>query len=223
MASKTVKLRLPDISGRSGLTLLLLAQGATSISNGSGDTLTAGSYGVFTATVTEAITGWFDVIVMDGSNTVAVGGLLYIERDVEGTYYVDDPSIVQAKTNLIGTGSATLVVPVSSQGKIAQIFRGDDYLSANGRAFQWTITEPTNFTAATATCTFGGSDGTNTWSVPGTITDQGSTWLLSFDMTKTDTDIPAGNYDWTVEVKSSTGVEHTVSFGGDTRVRKKYT
>lgn len=130
---------------------------------------------------------------------------------------------VKPKTDLIGTGAGIATAPVSSQGRVTQIFRGDDYLSANGRAFQWTITEPTNFTAATATCTFGGSDGTNTWLVSGTITDQGSTWLLSFDMTKTDTAIPAGNYDWTVEVKSSTGVEHTVSFGGDTRVRRKYT
>jgi len=131
---------------------------------------------------------------------------------------------IAAKTALIGTASAMLQAPVSSQGKIAQIFIGDDYLSANGRAFQWTITEPTGFTAATSTCSFGGEDKDgNKWLVSGTITDQGSTWLLSFDADKIATAVPPGIYDWTVEVKSATNVEHTVSFGGDTRLRKKYT
>jgi hypothetical protein len=131
---------------------------------------------------------------------------------------------IKAKTDLIGTSGAIVSAPVSTQGKIAQIFIGDDYLNANGRAFSWTIAEPTGFVAATSSCFFGGSNGSGaTWLVTGTITDNGSTWTLRFDMTKTDTNLTPGLYEWTVEVKSASGVEHTVSFGGDTKVRRKYT
>ena len=130
---------------------------------------------------------------------------------------------IKAKTDLIGTSGALVTAPVSSQGTIRQIFIGDDYLSANGRAFQWTIAEPTGFVAATSTCSFGGSNGTDSWLASGTITDQGSTWLLSFDLTKTNTAVSPGIYEWSVEVKNASNTEHTVSFGGDTRLRRKYT
>jgi hypothetical protein len=91
VANKTVKLRLPEYSGTSGLSLVLTAIDSGSIANGSGDTLTAGTEGLFSATVTEAITGWFDVIIKQSSVVIASGGKLFIESDSVGDYIVDDP------------------------------------------------------------------------------------------------------------------------------------
>lgn len=237
----TFKLRANELTGETGLSVYLYPVGGT-IANSGGDTLTESS-GLFTATVAESLSGLHDYFIYQGGLSI-YRGLVFCSGS---TWIADDFSWVTSKTDalpsdpadqsvlagllatissqtgLIGTGSALVASPVTPQGKITQIFIGDDYLDANGRSFQWTITEPTGFTAGTSTCSFGGSNGTDEWLVSGTITDNGSTWTLKFDMTKTDTAIETGNYDWTVEVKSATNVEHTVSFGGDTRLRRKYT
>lgn len=92
MASKTVTLNSQAYAGTSGLTLFLYSPSNGSIGNGSGDSLTAGSNGLFTATVTEAITGWWNVVVKNGSTPLLEGGRLYIPADVVGTYIVDDPA-----------------------------------------------------------------------------------------------------------------------------------
>jgi hypothetical protein len=129
-----------------------------------------------------------------------------------------------AGLNTLGTGSATVQSPVSERGTIPRIFIGDDYLAIHERAFLWTIAEPVGFVAATSTCSFGAQDENgNGWLVSGSITDLGSTWRLSFNLTKTDTAVAPGVYDWTVEVKSAAGAEHTVSFGGETVLQEKYT
>lgn len=220
-----------EFSATSGLTLTATAYSIGTYSGGTNAgsvTQQAGTNRYLAAFASNLTAGAYrlDYLV----SGTCIGNEVY-DVDGSGTYQPRSETdlsttidAIAAKTALIGTGSALLQQPVSSQGKIAQIFIGDDYLSANGRSFQWTITEPTGFVAATSTCTFGGEDKDgNTWSVPGTITDNGSTWVLSFDMTKTDTALDAGIYDWTVEVKSAGGAEHTVSFGGDTRLRRKYT
>ncbi len=92
MAAKNVFLKLPSYNGTSGLTLILTQQGSGTVSNGSGDTLTAGSNGLFSCVVDEAISGWFDVEVRSGSVTVAQGGKLYFPGDTAGNYHVDDVS-----------------------------------------------------------------------------------------------------------------------------------
>lgn len=102
--------------------------------------------------------------------------------------------------------------PVASTGTITTpIVIGDDYLAANGRAFQWTIAALTGYAVGTATCKFGGAYKTNTWLVTGTIADVGSgNWTLSFDLPKTATaDLEEGYYSWSVEVISASGTEIT--------------
>lgn len=90
MANKTIALNSQGYAGTSGLTLLLISPTDGSIGNGSGDTLTAGSNGHFSATVTEAITGWWRVVVKNGATPLLEGGWVYIDADVVATYYVDD-------------------------------------------------------------------------------------------------------------------------------------
>ena len=102
--------------------------------------------------------------------------------------------------------------PVASTGQITTpIVIGDDYLAANGRAFQWTIAALTGYVVGTATCKFGGSYKTNTWLVTGTVTDVGSgNWTISFDLPKASTAaLDEGYYSWSVEVMSAGGTEIT--------------
>ncbi len=226
----TFKLTALELSGLTGLTLTL-RDGTGSTSEDSGDALTeTGSTGYFTASPT-ADDGSYFYFVLQSGVPIYRGEVTFVSgvgvADASGGFSVEDRATlaaIKAKTDLIGTGVALVVAPVTPQGKIRQIFIGDDYLAANGRAFEWTIDEPTGFTAVTSTCSFGGSNGTDRWLVSGTITDLGSTWRLSFDLLKTDTEnLDAGIYEWTVEVKNAAGTEHTIAAGGDTRLRLKYT
>ena len=107
MANKTVALNSQLYAGTAGLTLLLINPSSGAIGNGSGDALTAGSNGLFTAVVTEAITGWWNVVVRNGSTPILEGGRVFFASDTEGTYVVDDPdSLAPAVTVLPLTGDA---------------------------------------------------------------------------------------------------------------------
>ena len=94
MANKTVVLSNYFLNGTANLTLLLLNPTNGNIGNGAGDTLTAGSNGLFSATVTENITGWWNVVVLDGATVLAEGGKVYFQSDSVGTYIVDDATHV---------------------------------------------------------------------------------------------------------------------------------
>ena len=131
------------------------------------------------------------------------------------------------KALLITSTNVTSSNPVTSTGQITSpVFIGDDYLHANGRAFSWTIAARSGVTAATATCFFGGSYGTSTWLVQGTVIDNGnSTWTLRFDLPKTITgSLVAGFYAWSVELRNAAGTEITeVASGRNVDVRVKQT
>ena len=124
---------------------------------------------------------------------------------------------VKAKTDLITTGTIQSSIPVTSQGQITgPLFIGDDYLSANGRAFQWTVALPSGFVINTSTCRFGmehaeGATEGASFAVSGTVTDAGSgNVTLSFDVPKATTGtLKAGFYRWSVEIASAGGNEVT--------------
>lgn len=119
-----------------------------------------------------------------------------------------------ARLELIGTAQATFSAPVSSKGVIDEIIRGDDYLAANGRAFEWTWTPTTGYVLATSDCFFGGisaCDGVTVgWSIEGIITEVDGVWTLSFDMGKATTAaLSDSQYDWSVQVTNAAGYETT--------------
>lgn len=89
MADKTVVLNSQVFAGSTGLTLYLIHPETGELGNGSGDTLTPGNNGHFSAVVTEAITGWWLVIVKQGTVPAIANDLVYFPNDVEGTYYVN--------------------------------------------------------------------------------------------------------------------------------------
>lgn len=124
---------------------------------------------------------------------------------------------VKAKTDLITTGTIQSSIPVTSQGQITgPLYIGDDYLSANGRAFQWTVALPSGFVIATSTCRFGmehaeGATEGASFAVSGTVTDAGGgNVTLAFDVPKATTgNLKAGFYRWSVEIASAGGNEVT--------------
>ena len=124
---------------------------------------------------------------------------------------------IKDKTDLITTGTIQSSIPVTAQGQITgPLFIGDDYLSANGRAFQWTVALPSGFVIATSTCSFGmehaeGATEGASFAVAGTVTDAGGgNVTLSFSVPKATTGaLKAGFYRWSVEIASAGGNEVT--------------
>lgn len=128
---------------------------------------------------------------------------------------------IAAQTDLIGPGGAILNAPVTPTGTLNDIIIGDDYLAANDRAFEWTISAPTGIAVGDATCWFGISnagDGTGSWNIEGTITDNGATWTLSFDVPKATTGAcDEGVYWWSAAVHGPGDVEITQVHSGKNR------
>ena len=149
---------------------------------------------------------------------------------------VVDPSVgildeIRDKTALITSGTVNTALPVTASGQITSpLVIGDDYLAANGRAFSWTVSLPTGFVAATASCKFGmrfeDEQGVNSFISTGTVTDAGSgNVTLSFDVAKTVTGtLRPGWYDWSVEIVSASGTEITrVKSGKNAEWQEKQT
>jgi hypothetical protein len=136
---------------------------------------------------------------------------------------------INGKAALITSGSVQFTSMVNTDGYIdGDIIIGDDYLAANGRAFQWTFTPNSGFVAATSSCKFGGSNasGTSTWLVTGTVTDNGNgTWTISFDLPlATTSTLLEGMHDWSAECVSAGGIEITKNRSGKkVKVVRKWT
>jgi hypothetical protein len=141
----------------------------------------------------------------------------------------DSIDFILAKVALISSGSVTATLPVTSTGQIrSPILIGDDYLAANGRAFQWVISERLGFVVGTMSCKFGGSNAKtgDSWEVAGSVTDNlDGTWTLSFDLPDTQTgELAEGLYRWSVEIISADGANVTEVFSGKgVEVRAKQT
>ena len=109
----------------------------------------------------------------------------------------------------------TIVIsqPVSPGGQITgPIIIGDDYLAANGRAFEWTVGAVAGMAAVDLTAQFGGAHRSKgSWLVEGVVSDNGdSTWNLSFDLPRSATeDCKEGSYEWSVQVTDGSGNEVT--------------
>ena len=123
---------------------------------------------------------------------------------------------IRDKTALITSGSVQTSIPVTAQGQITgPLIIGDDYLTANGRQFDWTIALPTGFVAATATCKFGmifeDESGVSEFNLSGTVADVGSGNVrLRFELPRATTGtLKAGFHRWSTEIVSAAGVEVT--------------
>ena len=123
---------------------------------------------------------------------------------------------IRDKTALITSGSVQTSIPVTAQGQInGPLYIGDDYLTANGRQFDWTIALPTGFVAATSTCKFGmvfeDESGVSEFNLSGTVADVGGGNVrLRFELPRATTGaLKAGFHRWSTEIVSATGVEVT--------------
>ena len=118
---------------------------------------------------------------------------------------------IAAKTNTINSGKVSYAGPVTAKGRIDQIIIGDDYLTAHGTAFVWTIDAIAGMSAAAVIVHFGGKCGANTFARTGAATDIGSgKWSLVVEMHRADSgNLIAGEYIYSVEVRNAAGVELT--------------
>ena len=123
---------------------------------------------------------------------------------------------IKDKTDLITSGSVQTSIPVTAQGQInGPLYIGDDYLTANGRSFDWVMALPTGFVAATSTCKFGmdysDESGPSAFLVTGTVTDVGGGNVrLRFELPRATTGtLKAGFHRWSTEIVSASGVEVT--------------
>ena len=139
---------------------------------------------------------------------------------------------IRDKTALLSNGGAVYVTsPVTATGQLASpLIIGDDYLSANGRRFRWTVELPSGYVIGTSTARFGmryeDDEGVNEFVSTGTVTDAtGGSVYLDFDVAKTVTGtLRPGWYQWSVEIVSGSGVEITrVKSGKNVEWQEKQT
>lgn len=194
------------------LQLYSVASRVTGASSGSAvtGTLVSGTSVRYVFSITASAGDYFAKI--SSSGTVIATACL---RVTASSYDIDnDWPPIELRTLIATSGGLTVTFnpPVSTSGTIdSPIIIGDDYLSANGRAFSWTVTAPTGFVLATSTCTFGGSRNGSGWLVSGTISDAGSgNWTISFDLAKSVTaSLSPGTYLYSVELANAGGTEIT--------------
>jgi hypothetical protein len=121
---------------------------------------------------------------------------------------------------------------VDNSGVISRpIIIGDDYLAANGRAFEWTIDAVAGFSVGSVTVSWGGAMTGCEHSVfagTGSVVDVGAgRWKVICELPKQATaNCPEGAYDWNVELKSG-NVEvtrvHNVPPNNRAKLLKKFT
>lgn len=130
---------------------------------------------------------------------------------VEHNRYLSLEQQIADKTNTITASKVSYTGPVTAKGTVDQIVIGDDYLTAHGTAFVWTISAITGMSPGAVTVHFGGKNGTNTFAVTGTAVDIGSgKWSLTVEMPKaTSGQLVAGEYRYSMAVHNAAGVELT--------------
>lgn len=108
---------------------------------------------------------------------------------------------IKAKTDLIGTASATVLSPVTAGGDIPELVIGDDYKASEGRSIDVYIAKPAGVTTNQCSCLFGGhADHLGSWLVSGTVSDaSGNRLRLRFELESGDTiECKPGTYERTV-------------------------
>lgn len=130
---------------------------------------------------------------------------------VEHSRYLSLEDVIANKTNTIIAGKVSYAGPVTAKGTVDQIVIGDDYLTAHGTAFVWTISAIPGMSPGAVTVHFGGKNGTNLFAVTGTAADIGSgKWSLTCEMPKaTSGALVSGEYRYSVACHNASGVELT--------------
>lgn len=109
------------------------------------------------------------------------------ELNVQSVTAVLDPTVqatldaVKAKTDLIGLGSITALIPVLADGSV-QLVAGDDYLLVDGRQLEFTSGSWPNLTGATVNLTIGAVTQAGT-----VVTPVGAGAKVRFELTAVET------------------------------------
>jgi hypothetical protein len=148
---------------------------------------------------------------------------------VSGIAYIADSWTeldTRLSTSMISPSIITAASVVAPNGSIPEIIIGDDYLAANDRAFEFTVSAPVGLTIGSCICKFGGKGRSGgMWLVTGTLTDVGSgNWKLSFELDSSITEIlKPGEYSWSVAVEQASTSITKVRSSGKTTLVVRYT
>jgi hypothetical protein len=163
------------------------------------------------------LTGEWRIRMRNAGNEPVFTGYVVMDGDARG-HATDTPSAqldrIEAKTTLLGTGQVAVIAVVSPTGEISSpIIVGDDYLEANGRAFEWTVPAVPGVVVGTAEFYFGGKPitGGSGWFVQGEVSDVGGgNWKVSAELPRTATSsLSEGQYRWSGEIRDASGNEVT--------------
>jgi hypothetical protein len=181
--------------------------------------------GVSRATAT-IDTSEYGAVLVDAVVVTSVGTIVWVGQfSLDANNQIDSALSllegIDAKTQLIGTGSSFIPGPMTLDGELPFLIIGDDYLAANNRDLKWIVPKVTGFVTATCTCRFGlrSINGHDRFVVTGTVTDHDDTnWQISFDLPKVETlGFKPGPYNYTASVLHA-GVEITSVVPRDTVV-----
>jgi len=151
--------------------------------------------------------------------TVPVRAIPDMVGEAEISEILAQLDVIQAKTDLIGTGNATTTAPVTLSGTIPFLVRGDDYMSES-TAIKTTVSAPGDAgSAASCSAVFAGySEAHKTgWKITGgTVTDLGGgQWELKSFMPSSATIPckPGCKYEWTHTLVDASGEIRTQKNG----------
>ncbi len=152
------------------------------------------------------------VMIVASATNLKVCGYANLDEPINGKCPIVDTyaeaadiaatkKLIKAKTDLIGSASATVQSPVTEDGEIPILVIGDAYTAANGRQIDIFIAKPAGVTTSQCSCKFGGAlQHKGSWLVTGTVTDASNNRLrMRFEMVQADwgTCKPACGYKWT--------------------------
>ncbi len=178
----TFKLRANELSGETGLTVQLYPLGG-SIANSGGDTLTESS-GLFSATVSESLTGVHDYYIYQNSLPI-YRGLVNCSGSV---WIADQPetltAVVSGAVSLVDETEEDDVLFFFNQSPVIKVFLTDDDLT--GQSFDFVI-EKEDKTSIVEVTSISGADGSVSVTIPSVAaqTDKCFSWSLRYSSTNT--------------------------------------
>jgi hypothetical protein len=193
-------------------------------------------YYLFTLTQAETDAQTLDLYPHSTLNDVQVIAVDFDRQLVDQQDIVDSLAVIQNKTQwigtvnvlppgaidkimLLGTGTATTTVPVTSDGVLGPLVSGDDYKAVNNRALRWSV----DAVALPASCHLGiwKNDGV-ALIVPGVPTFDAGIATLTFELERTHTELFLGRCHFSVEYRDDADHEITI-MAGPVDFNKKYT
>ena len=164
-------------------------------------------------TVVDAVKVKTDQLTFTSANSV----------DATASVSVDTSSIANAVIAGIGGTEVTISSPVATDGTTITIVKGDDYNSSDSRQITWTGATADQWPSLSgATLSLAASNRLDSLTVVPTVTAATGTQAFQLELTKDQTNIGSGRYQYDVQATLSSGRVVTL-LSGELVVKKSYT